>query len=315
MLYEFPLVQTKDFFHDAPNLFESASSYVFGNGNPSGRLHQRQLQMVASYIRSRGGAVVAEQLMPFVLEYIPRETTSENDSPYALERLVSPLVRKFSGQPLVAENGDIVYVFPELMTTATACADSVVPSSSPLTSLPFEQAIVSPEVGICSEATILQPNCGLPLPGPVRDSNFLRTSSATDAGHSDQALLQEQEIQFSAFPNDVDFLRLAGHLSLVLPLYLICCFPSVIWLQYYFVYVVLVNLVPAIRLHHTHWENKRLKQQNEKRKKWHDAIADPASSLQRKLQEAKKYQTQMKHVDAANAVDFDTNGPADDGMH
>jgi hypothetical protein len=46
--------------------FESVFSYVFGDGNPNADIEQQRLQLLASVIRSAGGAVTAEQLAPYL---------------------------------------------------------------------------------------------------------------------------------------------------------------------------------------------------------------------------------------------------------
>ncbi len=44
---------------------ESVYSYVFGDGDPNEGVEQEQLRRAASFIRSRNGVVVAEELAPF----------------------------------------------------------------------------------------------------------------------------------------------------------------------------------------------------------------------------------------------------------
>jgi hypothetical protein len=110
-----------DFF-SGPRELESVFSHVFGEGNPNERIHEQQLHKAATYIRGQGGAVVAEQLVPFLLESIPHPPPPEYVSSTLTEQTsvqasVLPIVGQFQGKPLVAENGDIVYVFPALQVT------------------------------------------------------------------------------------------------------------------------------------------------------------------------------------------------------
>ena len=63
-------------------------------------------------IRRAGGAVTSEQLAPFA--DVPADASG--DSAYLVdESFVTPLVAALEGRPEVTPDGDIVYVFPELM--------------------------------------------------------------------------------------------------------------------------------------------------------------------------------------------------------
>jgi hypothetical protein len=86
----------------------SAYSYVFDGWNSKEQVRHRQLRMAATFIRSQGGAVIDKQLEPFLL----RSTLGLGHASG------SQVVSQFNGRPLVAESGDIVYVFQELMNTS-----------------------------------------------------------------------------------------------------------------------------------------------------------------------------------------------------
>jgi hypothetical protein len=45
---------------------ESTFSYIFGDGDPNADIEQQRLKLLASVIRSAGGAVTAEQLAPYL---------------------------------------------------------------------------------------------------------------------------------------------------------------------------------------------------------------------------------------------------------
>jgi hypothetical protein len=102
-------------FFSIPRELESVFSHVFGEGNPNERIHEQQLQKASTYIRGQGGAVVAEQLVPFLLESIPRPSTFTEQA--SVQASVLAIVRQFQGKPLVAENGDTVYFFPALQVS------------------------------------------------------------------------------------------------------------------------------------------------------------------------------------------------------
>ncbi|GAB5353847.1 hypothetical protein AAMO2058_000069100 [Amorphochlora amoebiformis] len=94
-------------------LLPAIFSYVFGDGAPQ-NLDQERLKLAAMTIRNSGGAVVAEQLAPYI--YDPMETGDE--IPKIDESCVLPLLQALNGYPEVTEKGNIVYVFPDLQTTA-----------------------------------------------------------------------------------------------------------------------------------------------------------------------------------------------------
>jgi hypothetical protein len=102
----------------SPQKLESVFSFAFGDGNPNEHIHEQQLHKAATYIRGHGGAVVAEQLASFLLESMPHlPPPPEYVLSSLTEQAVLPIVRQLHGKPLVAENGDIVYVFPALQVT------------------------------------------------------------------------------------------------------------------------------------------------------------------------------------------------------
>lgn len=75
-------------------------------------------------IRQNGGAVVAEQLAPYLDCPAPSDPQA-----YAMsggnaltgvvdESFILPVLTRLNGRPEVTRDGSIVYVFPELMTSA-----------------------------------------------------------------------------------------------------------------------------------------------------------------------------------------------------
>ena len=96
---------------DQMNFLEAVFSFLFGDGNPNAQLEDRRWRDVGTVIRNNGGAVVAEQIAPY-LEVLPNQREDEN---YMLTALTH-----FDGRPEVSPDGEIIYHFPELQTTATA---------------------------------------------------------------------------------------------------------------------------------------------------------------------------------------------------
>lgn len=93
------------------NFFEAVFSFLFGDGNPNANLEERRWQEIATVIRNNKGAVVAEQIAPY-LDNIGEGSAKE------YEDYVLPVLTRFNGQPEVSPDGQIVYDFPELQISA-----------------------------------------------------------------------------------------------------------------------------------------------------------------------------------------------------
>mmetsp|Transcript_10488 Transcript_10488/g.10121 ORF Transcript_10488/g.10121 Transcript_10488/m.10121 type:complete len:532 (-) Transcript_10488:200-1795(-) len=108
------------------NFIESFFSYVFGDGDPNAEFSKEQLRCISAMIRSNGGVVVAEQLAPY-LDPPPLNTAmkvydgtaSSYDSTIVDESWVLPAVVQLGGVPTATADGNIVYQFQDLVTTAT----------------------------------------------------------------------------------------------------------------------------------------------------------------------------------------------------
>ncbi|MEH2372218.1 hypothetical protein [Nostoc sp.] len=94
------------------NFFEAVFSFLFGDGNPNANLEERRWQEIGTVIRINRGAVVAEQISPY-LDDIGQGYTRE------YEDYMLPVLTRFNGQPGVSPEGQIVYYFPELQVSAT----------------------------------------------------------------------------------------------------------------------------------------------------------------------------------------------------
>jgi hypothetical protein len=93
------------------NFFEAVFSFLFGDGNPNANLEERRWQEIAAIIRNNKGAVVAEQISPY-LDDIGEKYQQE------YEDYMLPVLTRFNGQPTVSPEGQIVYYFPELQVSA-----------------------------------------------------------------------------------------------------------------------------------------------------------------------------------------------------
>ena len=99
------------------SFFEAVYSFVFGDGNPNYRLDERRYQSIAQVIRDNDGAVVAEQLAPY-LETPESWFQRSPDSLVVDEAFVGPVLTRFNGHAEVTDQGDIVYVFDDLRSTS-----------------------------------------------------------------------------------------------------------------------------------------------------------------------------------------------------
>lgn len=94
------------------NFLEAIFSFLFGDGNPNANLAERRWQEIATVIRNNQGAVVAEQIAPYLDEL--GEGYSREYEDYML-----PVLIKYNGRPEVSPDGQLVYHFPDLQVTAT----------------------------------------------------------------------------------------------------------------------------------------------------------------------------------------------------
>ncbi|PSB30423.1 hypothetical protein [Stenomitos frigidus] len=100
-------------YDDKPqmNFLEAVFSFLFGDGNPNADLEERRWQAIGTVIRNQRGAVVAEQIAPY-LDQLGQGYSRE------YEEYMLPVLTRFNGQPEVSPDGGIVYHFPELQATA-----------------------------------------------------------------------------------------------------------------------------------------------------------------------------------------------------
>ncbi len=94
------------------NFLEAVFSFLFGDGNPNYNLEDRKWSNIAATIRNNKGAIAAEQIAPYL---------DNLGQGYAIEyeEYMLPALARFDGRPEVSPEGQIVYHFPQLQTTAT----------------------------------------------------------------------------------------------------------------------------------------------------------------------------------------------------
>ncbi|KAG2262483.1 hypothetical protein Bca52824_069562 [Brassica carinata] len=94
------------------NFIESVFSFVFGDGDPNQGIEEERWQMIGRYITSRGGVVAADELAPYLDVSSSRSATSD-------ESYILPVLLRFDGQPVLDDEGNILYRFPSLQRTAS----------------------------------------------------------------------------------------------------------------------------------------------------------------------------------------------------
>jgi hypothetical protein len=89
------------------NFLESVFSFLFGDGDPNADLEEYRWQEIGSVIRNNKGAVVGEQIAPYIDEM-------DQNEDYMI-----PVLSRFNGYPEVSPQGEIIYYFPELQVMAS----------------------------------------------------------------------------------------------------------------------------------------------------------------------------------------------------
>jgi hypothetical protein len=89
------------------NFLESVFSFLFGDGDPNADLEAYRWQEIGSVIRNSKGAVIGEQIAPYIDDM-------DQDEDYMI-----PVLSRFNGYPQVSPQGEIIYYFPELQVMAS----------------------------------------------------------------------------------------------------------------------------------------------------------------------------------------------------
>jgi hypothetical protein len=89
---------------------EAIFSFVFGDGNPNRNLEEWRWQSIGNVIYNAKGAVVAEQVMPYL--DVPEKVFDRD-----YDQFMIPVLCRFNGTPEVTEEGQILYRFSDLQKT------------------------------------------------------------------------------------------------------------------------------------------------------------------------------------------------------
>lgn len=315
---------------------ESVFSYVFGDGNPNGDIEERRLALVGEMIRQNGGAVTAEQLAPFCDDAPMPLDNDDEERAYVDESFVLPIVSQLDGEPQVTEEGDIVYIFPELMTTSAKSSSSL--SSKEMTRLRRESRTLR-RAGLEEDAptsqikTLLSIN-GISTRGALERSDLIGIledvlpdddkSNYMDMDVDDPTLLLEREYKFSlassfqtVLAGLLGVVNLGGafYLGNLLGQYALygVRLPSYMGLvQQFFplllAYAVLFNAIPLVRNIWLSRQNDKIRRRNEVRRSWKSLLEVKAGSVKRKLMSAARMGKKLKQLGSAGRdIIFDTS--------
>jgi hypothetical protein len=315
-------------------------------------------------IREYGGAVTAEQLAPFCndapMPLLSTALVANNgggssklgeERAYVDESFVLPIVTQLDGEPRVTDEGDIVYIFPELMTSASSSSGTNMKSSS-TTSSTKEMLQKSREARILRRAG-LDEDAPTSMIGKLLNMNRISTRGAlertdliniletalpddeneNDVNSSvddDPSLLVEREFKFSlassfqtVLAGGLGIVNLGGALYLgnLLGQYAIygVRLPSYMGLVQQFFplllgYAVLFNTIPLARSFWIRGQNEKIRQRNETRRSWRTVLESRTGSVTRKLLAAARFGKKMRQIGTGgdNDIVFDTKKGIDE---
>ena len=309
---------------------ESVFSYVFGDGDPNGDVEERRLALVGDMIRRNGGAVTAEQLAPFCDDAPMPLDNGEEERAYVDESFVLPIVTQLDGEPQVTEEGDIVYIFPELMKTSAS--KFVVPN---LSSAERRESRILRRAGLDEDAPtevikrLLMMN-GISTRGALERGDLVDIlekvlpEDSSDVDVDDPTLLLEREYKFSLassiqtiLAGGLGVVNLGGALYLgnLLGQYALygVRLPSYMGLVQQFFplllgYAVLFNAIPFVRNIWISRQNVKIQQRNEVRQSWKSLLEQKAGSVKRKMMAAAKFGKRLKQLGSGGRdIVFDTS--------
>jgi hypothetical protein len=308
---------------------EAIFSFVFGDGNPNAGLEEKRLSLAAQMIRENKGAVTAEQLAP----YCDAPDPDAMATTFVDESFVLPIVSQLDGEPRVTEDGDIIYVFPDLQVSASTTTVLARASESGMI---LKRAGLPPGASAREIQDVLRMN-RIPTRGAVEKKDLINILESVlppmtpeeeaELKQADPTMLQEREYRFSLAPAVNKFFAGAlGVLNLGGALYLgnllnqyalfgvkLPSFLGVAQTLYplLLTYAVLFNAIPIARNFWISSQNAQIQQRNKARRKWRELALKPGTSIIRKLKAAAKFGTNRKLLRGDDII-YDTKQLASD---
>jgi len=276
-------------------------SYVFGDGDPNAGFEEQRMQTIAQVIRLNGCAVVAEQLAPYLDAPPPKKDQEFN--PNIQESYMLPVLTRFNGVPEVTAEGEIIYVFPELQTSALESLDPALQGletkpAAQLKGIMMERQI--PFSDVFEKSALIQ-----------RIQDWSKKQPASSFNSQVPAFLQEQTNKFSVAGSfKLIGAGILGAANLIGVLYLGTLFsqvgaaqlPGIVGFAQKFygvlvAYAVAFNAFPAWRYFSLQNKNADIETRNRSRGKYAEALMSASSILQEKLNSASKYRKSVKIID------------------
>ena len=218
------------------------------------------------------------------------------------------LVTQLDGEPQVTEDGDIVYVFPELQVSASR---QPVVSKASVTATVLRRAGVPANASAKEIQKLLYLN-GVNTKGALEKQDLIKIleevlpplspAEEVELMDADPSMLQERRYKFSLAPDlykvfagGLGVVNLGGALYLgnILKQYALygVQLPSFLGLTQTLYplllsYAVLFNNIPLGRFFWIGRQNEKIDQRNAARRKWRTRLASKAGNIERKLKAA-----------------------------
>jgi len=299
------------------SLPEAIFSFVFGDGDPNAALSAARTRGVADVIRANGGAVVAEQLAPFLDP--PARLPADPGDYNVDESWVLPAVTQLGGRQEVTSDGTIVYVFDDLRVSALAADADLLLADPALAAL--EQMEDGDLAEVAAERGVSAPGGGAALRSALREWASSAVAEASGSRAFPDGVLLERDVPFSNAEGGQLFA--AGALGLV-NLFgvgylgsLLGQFPPGVVLPDFLglvqglypalvAYAVGYVALPAARFATLSEKNRQVEERNRNRIVWRDALRSGAGSVGARLQAARQRSKGVRVVREAD-VAFDSS--------
>jgi len=238
------------------------------------------------------------------------------------------------GEPRVTEDGDIIYVFPELQKSV-ADTKSKAKSGKNLEANILEEAGLDPDASSNEIASLLQVN-GISIRGARTRKDLIKILSNVlpspeyeedDDDVDSFDLLQEREYQFSLasgfnklLAGGLGIVNLGG--ALYLGQYVSAAAIAGVRLPGFFGlvqagfpfllgYAILYNVIPLLRLVWIKGQNESIRKRNSRRRRWRTALQVGGAKIRRKLKAAQKLGSKLKRL-GRDDIYYDTTQSMED---
>jgi hypothetical protein len=238
------------------SFLESIFSFLFGDGNPNADLETYRWRRIGETIRRLGGAVTAEQIAPLLDVPEPPESRG---AVYVDESFMLPVLERFGGRPEVTDDGDIVYVFPDLLNTVSGSGSTSGSASSEQSH--YDKGYIEEQEYVFSKASS----------GQILGAAGLGVLNLLGA-----VTLGEYMAQLRAVP--LPFLK--------------WLYPPLL------AYALAFLIIPAVRWYRQRKENERIQRRNRARKAWYQLLQKRDPNVLRKLESARYLRSNLRKIQA-----------------